>query len=79
MLTAKRKTKWHVDHLEDGKIANVNDELEMHNKCKGVPKCNMFAEIIFGYTDERNEMKAKEIKPSTLACEAYVIFTSKTG
>ena len=31
----------------------------MHNKCKGVPKCNKFAEITFGYTDERNEMKAK--------------------
>ena len=51
----------------------------MHNTCKGVPKCNKFAEITFGYTDERNEMQAKEIKPSTLACEAYAIFTSKTG
>ena len=50
----------------------------MHNKCKDVPKCNKFAEITFGYTDERNEMQAKEIKPSTFACEAYVIFTSKT-
>ena len=35
----------------------------MHNNCKGVPKCNNFAEITFGYTDERNEMQAKEKKP----------------
>jgi Uri superfamily endonuclease len=49
LLTGKGKTKWHVDHLEDGKFANVNEELEMHNKCKGVSKCNKFAEITFGY------------------------------
>ena len=43
----------------------------MHNTCKGVPKCNKFAEITFGYTDVGQNI-------STLVCEAYALFTSKT-
>jgi hypothetical protein len=37
------KTKWLVNHLEGENCANVNDELEMYNKCKSVPKCNRFS------------------------------------
>ena len=62
--------------MEDGKCANVNEELEMYNKCKSVPKCNRFAENIFEYTDGLTKCRHSI---STLACEACTIFANKNG
>jgi len=70
------KTKWQADHLEDGKCANVNEEIEMYNKCKSVPKCNRLAENIFGYTDGLTKCRPHI---STLACEACTILANKNG
>ena len=39
----------------------------MYNKCKGVPKCNRFAENISGYTDG---LPTYRPNISTLVCEA---------
>ena len=60
-----------ADHLTDSKFGNVEQDSDLYNKTKRVPKHNKFAESIFAYMDCL--MKARP-NISLLTCEAFIMF-----